>query len=111
MEREVPMTKIFNALATSMDGYITGPHLDPSQPLGDIGSPFLDWNKDSEKPSNQLADVGLCSGNRPLLSFASAVLTTSTPMAHELPPCRPEPAMARNRPTPRVAWTTRTALK
>jgi len=68
----LPMTEIFNALVPSTDGYITGTHLDPDRPSGDTWRAFLDWNKDSERPSNQFADVGLCSANPPQLSFPSA---------------------------------------
>jgi hypothetical protein len=36
------MTKVFAALATSVDGYITGPNPGPDQPLGDGGAELVD---------------------------------------------------------------------
>jgi hypothetical protein len=35
------MTKVFATLATSVDGYITGPNPGPDQPLGDGGAELV----------------------------------------------------------------------
>jgi hypothetical protein len=45
------MTKVFSALAVSVDGYITGPHPSPEQPLGVGGARLFDWYTDVDTPS------------------------------------------------------------
>lgn len=45
------MTKVFSALAVSVDGYITGPHPGPEQPLGVGGARLFDWYTDGDTPS------------------------------------------------------------
>jgi dihydrofolate reductase len=45
------MTKVFSALAVSVDGYITGPHPSPEQPLGAGGGRLFDWYGDGDTPS------------------------------------------------------------
>ena len=47
------MTTVFSALATSIDGYITGPHPNPDQPLGAGGAPLFDWYTSGDTPSTQ----------------------------------------------------------
>jgi len=45
------MTKVFSALAVSIDGYITGPHPSPEQPLGIGGAQLFDWYTEGDTPS------------------------------------------------------------
>jgi dihydrofolate reductase len=45
------MTKVFSALAVSVDGYITGPHPGPEQPLGVGGERLFDWYTNGDTPS------------------------------------------------------------
>jgi dihydrofolate reductase len=45
------MTKVFSALAVSVDGYITGPDPGPEQPLGVGGARLFDWYTDGDTPS------------------------------------------------------------
>jgi dihydrofolate reductase len=45
------MAKVFSALAVSVDGYITGPHPSPEQPLGVGGARLFDWYTDGDTPS------------------------------------------------------------
>jgi dihydrofolate reductase len=45
------MTKVFSALAVSVDGYITGPDPSPEQPLGVGGERLFDWYTDGDTPS------------------------------------------------------------
>jgi len=48
---EFTMTAVFTALATSLDGYITGPDATPGQPLGVGGSVLFDWYSSGDTPS------------------------------------------------------------
>jgi hypothetical protein len=43
------MTKVFSALATSADGYITGPDPSPEQVLGTGGGRLFDWYFDGDQ--------------------------------------------------------------
>jgi dihydrofolate reductase len=44
VEKEIiVVTKVFSALAVSVDGYITGPDPNPEQPLGNGGAVLFDW--------------------------------------------------------------------
>jgi dihydrofolate reductase len=45
------MTKVFSALAVSVDGYITGPDPGPEQALGAGGGRLFDWYGDGDTPS------------------------------------------------------------
>src|SRR6185437_13509439 len=45
------MTKVFAALASSADGYITGPDPSPEQALGTGGEPLFSWYFDGDQPS------------------------------------------------------------
>jgi dihydrofolate reductase len=45
------MTKVFSALAVSVDGYITGPDPSPEQSLGAGGGRLFDWYGDGDTPS------------------------------------------------------------
>jgi dihydrofolate reductase len=45
------MSKVFAALAASVDGYITGPDPSPEQPLGVGGDQLFDWYRDGDTPS------------------------------------------------------------
>jgi dihydrofolate reductase len=45
------MTKVFSALAVSVDGYITGAHPSPEQPLGVGGARLFDWYTSGDTPS------------------------------------------------------------
>lgn len=50
------MTKVFAALATSVDGYITGPNPGPDQPLGDGGAELFDWHTSGDTPSQEFSN-------------------------------------------------------
>jgi dihydrofolate reductase len=45
------MSKVFAALAASVDGYITGPYPNPERPLGIGGDQLFDWYRDGDTPS------------------------------------------------------------
>jgi dihydrofolate reductase len=45
------MSKVFAALAASVDGYITGPNPNPNRPLGVGGEQLFDWYRDGDTPS------------------------------------------------------------
>jgi dihydrofolate reductase len=53
------MTKVFSALAVSVDGYITGPDPTPEQPLGLGGGRLFDWYSDGDTPSRVFPDFRL----------------------------------------------------
>jgi dihydrofolate reductase len=45
------MSKVFTALAASIDGYITGPDPNPERPLGVGGDQLFEWYRDGDIPS------------------------------------------------------------
>jgi dihydrofolate reductase len=45
------MSRVFAALSTSVDGYITGPDPSPEQALGSGGKKLFDWYFDGDVPS------------------------------------------------------------
>jgi dihydrofolate reductase len=45
------MSRVFTALSTSVDGYITGPDPSPEVALGRGGKPLFDWYFDGDVPS------------------------------------------------------------
>ena len=45
------MSKVFTALAASIDGYITGPDPNPERPLGIGGDQLFEWYRDGDIPS------------------------------------------------------------
>jgi dihydrofolate reductase len=47
------MSAVFTALATSVDGYITGPDPSPDQALGRGGGVLFDWYFNGDTPSRQ----------------------------------------------------------
>lgn len=47
------MSAVFTALATSVDGYITGPGPSPDQALGRGGGVLFDWYFNGDTPSRQ----------------------------------------------------------
>jgi dihydrofolate reductase len=53
------MTQVFSALSVSVDGYITGPHPSPAQPLGTGGERLFDWYGDGDTPSEVFPDFRL----------------------------------------------------
>jgi dihydrofolate reductase len=53
------MTKVFTALAVSVDGYITGPHPSPQQPLGVGGERLFDWYTSGDTPSRSFTGFRL----------------------------------------------------
>jgi len=53
------MTKVFAALATSVDGYITGPNPRPDQPLGEGGAELFDWYTNGDTPSQEFSNFRL----------------------------------------------------
>ncbi len=58
------MTKVFTALATSADGYITGPDPSPEQALGTGGGRLFDWYFDGDQPSRQFDGFRLSEPSR-----------------------------------------------
>jgi dihydrofolate reductase len=66
------MTKVFSALATSADGYITGPNPNPDQPLGLGGSQLFDWYTDGDTPSTQFTDFRMSAASRPVFDALAA---------------------------------------
>jgi dihydrofolate reductase len=53
------MTAVFSALATSVDGYITGPGPSPAQPLGTGGAQLFDWYTNGDTPSTMFTGFRL----------------------------------------------------
>jgi dihydrofolate reductase len=53
------MSKVFVALAASVDGYITGPDPNPERPLGIGGDQLFDWYRDGDTPSAQYPNFRL----------------------------------------------------
>lgn len=53
------MSQVFTALATSVDGYITGPNPSPEAPLGTGGTALFDWYGGGDTPSKQFPDFKL----------------------------------------------------
>lgn len=47
------MSRVFTALSTSVDGYITGPYPSPEAPLGRGGKRLFDWYFDGDVPSRE----------------------------------------------------------
>lgn len=47
------MSRVFTALSTSVDGYITGPDPSPEAPLGRGGKRLFDWYFDGDVPSRE----------------------------------------------------------
>ncbi len=58
------MSAVFTALATSVDGYITGPDPSPDQALGRGGGVLFDWYFNGDTPSRQFDGFQL-SARRP----------------------------------------------
>ena len=67
------MSKVFVALAASVDGYITGPNPNPERPLGVGGDQLFDWYRDGvprfSTPSSTVSVL-----------LSPAVRPTTTPM-------------------------------
>lgn len=53
------MSAVFTALATSVDGFITGPDPSPDQALGRGGGVLFDWYFDGDPPSRQFGGFRL----------------------------------------------------
>jgi dihydrofolate reductase len=53
------VTKVFAALAASVDGYITGPDPSPERPLGVGGDRLFDWYRDGDTPSARIPSFRL----------------------------------------------------
>jgi hypothetical protein len=59
-EREVlALSKVFVALAASVDGYISGPDPNPERPLGIGGDQLFDWYRDGDTQSAQYPNFRL----------------------------------------------------
>jgi dihydrofolate reductase len=58
------MSVVFTALATSADGYITGPEPSPEEPLGRGGGRLFDWYFDGDQPSTQFDGFRLSAPSR-----------------------------------------------
>lgn len=66
------MSKVFSALATSADGFITGPDPSPEQALGTGGGRLFDWYFDGDQPSGQFDGFRLFEASREVFDAASA---------------------------------------
>ncbi len=53
------MSKVFAALAASVDGYITGPDPNPTRPLGIGGDQLFDWYRNGDTPSGKYPNFRL----------------------------------------------------
>jgi hypothetical protein len=82
--RNVVMTKVFSALAVSVDGYITGPHPGPEQPLGVGGARLFDWYTNGDTPSRIFEGFRLCPASAAVFDAAAervgAVISGRRPM-------------------------------
>ena len=66
------MTAVFSALATSADGYITGPDPSPEQALGTGGGRLFDWYFNGDQPSRQFDGFRLFEPSREVFDAAAA---------------------------------------
>ena len=64
------MTAVFSALATSADGYITGPNPSPEQALGTGGGRLFDWYFNGDQPSRQFDGFRLFEPSREVFDAA-----------------------------------------
>jgi hypothetical protein len=72
------MSKVFSALAVSVDGYITGRDPGPGRGLGDGGTLF-DWYFDGDVPGRQrLITTGLADAVAPPATQPTARTSPST---------------------------------
>lgn len=65
------MTNVFAALATSADGYITGPSPSPEQALGAGGGQLFDWYFNGDQPSRQFDGFRLSEASREVFDTLS----------------------------------------
>jgi dihydrofolate reductase len=65
------MSKVFSALAVSVDGYISGRHAEGEGGLGDAGMLF-DWYFDGDAPSQVFDGFKLSAESRPVFDAAAA---------------------------------------
>ena len=66
------MSAVFSALATSADGYITGPDPSPEQALGTGGGRLFDWYFNGDQPSRQFDGFRLFEPSREVFDGAAA---------------------------------------
>jgi dihydrofolate reductase len=66
------MTRVFAALATSADGFITGPDPSPEQPLGRGGGRLFDWYFDGDRPSREFDGFRLSASSRDVFDGLAA---------------------------------------
>jgi dihydrofolate reductase len=66
------MTVVFSALATSVDGYITGPDPSPKQPLGTGGAQLFDWYTNGDTPSKLFTDCRLSAASAAVFDAIAA---------------------------------------
>jgi dihydrofolate reductase len=66
------MSAVFTALATSVDGYITGPDPSPDQPLGRGGNVLFDWYGDGDTPSREFPSFRLSTASADVFDHAAA---------------------------------------
>lgn len=66
------MSRVFVALSTSVDGYITGPDPAPGQALGRGGKPLFDWYFDGEAASEVAAGFRLSPPSARVFDAAAA---------------------------------------
>jgi hypothetical protein len=66
------MTQVFTALATSVDGYITGPEPGPERPLGEGGAQLFAWYADGNTASSEFPDFRLDEASAPVFDAIAA---------------------------------------
>jgi dihydrofolate reductase len=66
------MTKVFTTLATSADGYITGPDPSQEQALGTGGGRLFDWYFDGDQPSRLFDGFRLAEPSREVFDGIAA---------------------------------------
>jgi hypothetical protein len=65
------MTKVFSALAASVDGYITGPPARPGAATGCWGARLFDWYTNGDTPSRIFEGFRLCPASAAVFDAAA----------------------------------------
>jgi dihydrofolate reductase len=65
------VSAVFSALATSVDGYITGPDPSPSDALGRGGGVLFDWYFNGDTPSTQFSGFSLSAASAAVFDAAA----------------------------------------
>jgi RibD C-terminal domain len=72
------MSAVFTALATSADGYITGPGPSPDQALGRGGGVLFDWYFNGDTPSRQFDGCQLSAASAEVFDTLAAPAGSGT---------------------------------